>query len=121
MERDPPTDPLHIARRYWRVLDRSWHRAADVLLSDEVQRLLGDQGPNRFDRHQHHAFAERGANEAVALVKFDSCFVDCMGYYASHTGNFGCRETSSQLVCQQCRSKTPASRSRVDREATEQQ
>ena len=71
------------------------------MLASAVAGLLGDQGPNGFDRHEHHAFAERGTNEAVAFVEFGSRFVDGVGDDTSHPGNFGCREASPQRVCQQ--------------------
>jgi hypothetical protein len=69
-------------------------------LRADVAELLGDQGPGRFDRHEHHSFAERGPNEAVALAKLCSDIVDGMSNDTAHAGNLRGRKTSFQRVPQ---------------------
>lgn len=54
--------------------------------------LSADQRPHGLDWHQHDAFAERGANEAVAFVEAYGRFVDRMGDNAAYPGNLGCRK-----------------------------
>jgi hypothetical protein len=84
---------------------------------DPLGLLPADQGPNRFDRHQHDALPERGANEPVAFVKAGGGLVYCVRYDAPRAGDLRCRKASSQGVAQKRRSNTAAPPRRIDRQA----
>jgi hypothetical protein len=74
--------------------------APDLIEIATRQSRLGNQGPDRFDRHEHHVLAERGTDEPVAFIEFSGSFVDCVGDHGSHSGNLGGRKASSQGVRQ---------------------
>jgi hypothetical protein len=57
-----------------------------------------NQGPNRFDRHQHDALAKRGTQETVALVKPHGGLVDGVGDHAPGSGDLRNSEAPSQGV-----------------------
>ena len=65
-----------------------------------VRSLFADQRPNRFDRQQHDALAERGTDKTVALVERDRGVVDGVGNDASYPRDLGRRKTPSQSIGQ---------------------
>ena len=82
--------------------------------------LLADQRPNRFDRHQHDALAERRTNKPVALVKSYGGLVYGVCNNSPRSSDFGCCKASSQSVRQERRPDTLASEFRIDSKAPDQ-
>lgn len=93
----------------------------DFHMQSEGRLKLSLREPSgRFERQQHHALAEGGAQKAVVLVETDRVVVDRVRDNASRPDDFRGRQASAQRVREQIRSEPDPVKRSIDGEPADQ-